>query len=83
MSGPFKLLRRKQTDYRLALGDESGKVVLADLRTFCNPTRTNFSTDPLEMARMEGRREVFLRIANFMNVDFDEYYNYEEDYDYD
>ncbi len=44
--------------------------VLADLRDFCGASApTIFSTDPLIMARREGRREVFVRIVNFLNLD--------------
>jgi len=44
--------------------------VLADLRDFCGASRpTIFDPDPLQMARMEGRREVFVRISNFLDLD--------------
>lgn len=44
--------------------------VLADLRGFCWADKpTIFDNDPLVMARREGRREVFVRIANFLNLD--------------
>lgn len=76
---PRKLLKRKQLAYRHCLNNEMGKAVMADLRRFCNATRTNFHTDALEMARMEGRREVFLQIANMLNVEFNDYYSYEEE----
>lgn len=48
----------------------SGEVYLADLRNFCFADRgTIFSTEPLEMARREGRREVFVRTINLLNLD--------------
>lgn len=44
--------------------------VLADLREFCGVSRaTIFDPEPLIMARREGRREVFVRIQNFLNLD--------------
>lgn len=47
-----------------------GEHVLADLRNFCFADRTTiFDTEPLIMARREGRREVFARIVNFLNLD--------------
>lgn len=47
-----------------------GEAVLADLRRFCFADRaTIFSTEPLEMARREGRREVFVRLTNLLNLD--------------
>lgn len=48
----------------------SGEVVLADLRHFCWADRgTLFSNDTHEMARREGRREVFVRLTNLLNLD--------------
>lgn len=48
----------------------SGEQVLADLREFCFASRpTIFDKDPLVMARREGRREVFVRIVNYLNLD--------------
>jgi hypothetical protein len=47
-----------------------GEHVLADLRRFCHADRpTIFDREPLVMARREGRREVFGRIINFLNLD--------------
>lgn len=47
-----------------------GVRVLADLRGFCRAgDATIFSTEALEMARREGRREVFVRISNMLNLD--------------
>jgi len=47
-----------------------GEHVLADLRWFCYlETGTIFDTDPLIMARREGRREVAMRIINLLNLD--------------
>lgn len=48
----------------------SGEILLADLREFAfGGGRTVFSNDPLVMARREGRREVFVRIVNYLNLD--------------
>jgi hypothetical protein len=58
----------------LFLGDNgelkrAGEAVLADLRDFSFATKSCFDKDALVMARREGRREVFLRLANFLNLD--------------
>lgn len=46
--------------------------VLADLRGFCFANRaTIFDPDIAIMARREGRREVFVRIVNMLNLDED------------
>lgn len=47
-----------------------GEILLADLRSFCGLDRaTIFDPDPLVMARREGRREVAVRIFNYLNLD--------------
>jgi len=46
-----------------------GEAVLADLRDYCRAQQGNFSKDALMMARYEGRREVFLRIAGLLELD--------------
>lgn len=76
----INFLKGKEIAYRHALGNKMGDVVLSDLRTFCNATKTSFSTDALEMARNEGRREVFNRIMTFMKIDAADLYNYNEEY---
>jgi hypothetical protein len=45
------------------------EAVLADLRDFCFAQTTAFAPDPLIMARREGRREVWLRLMSFLNLD--------------
>ena len=50
------------------------EIVLADLRKFCYFNTTTAQSngnhlDPLQMARMEGRREVFMRILMQLNTD--------------
>lgn len=70
-----KFWQRKQWGYRQAFDNEAGKIVLADLRIYCHATKTAFSSDPLEMARIEGRREVFMRVMDFLKVDYDTIYN--------
>lgn len=47
----------------------SRQHVLADLRDFTFATRSTFDPDPLVMARREGRREVWLRLTNYLNLD--------------
>jgi hypothetical protein len=48
----------------------AGEYVLADLRRFCRADRpTIFDKDAMTMARREGRREVFVRLTNFLNLD--------------
>lgn len=67
------LLGRSYKDLFLADGGavkRSAGHVLADLRSFCRADEpTIFDKDPHEMARREGRREVFVRMINFLNLD--------------
>lgn len=66
----------KSRDYKGLFFGENGDLrregerVLADLRRFCRADHaTIFSTEPLEMARREGRREVFVRLTKMLNLD--------------
>lgn len=47
-------------------------TVLADLAKFCRATQSTFNPDARAHALMEGRREVFLRIANHLNLTTEE-----------
>lgn len=51
-----------------AFEGETGKEVLVHLAQMCGATRSNFRSDPLDMARMEGRREVWLEIQTNLNL---------------
>lgn len=44
-------------------------IVLGDLRDFCRARETTFDADPRVHALLEGRREVWLRITNQLNID--------------
>ena len=62
----------------------SGEVVLADLRKFCRVDKStahvaNGSIDPVMMALLEGRREVFMRILSYLNTDEAEIIKLKED----
>lgn len=79
--------KNKERSYRNAFqgsdgkAHEAAKAVLADLRYYCGATKSNFSHDALEMAKLEGRREVFNRIMTFLKVDYEEYHDLEQDFD--
>lgn len=67
-------LRRKRAYVALFHGD-NGKptpmadIVLGDLRDFCRARETTFDEDPRTHALLEGRREVWLRIAGHLHID--------------
>jgi len=48
------------------------KAVLKDLSKFCRADVSTFSEDPRLHALAEGRREVWLRIQNYLNLTPDE-----------
>lgn len=47
----------------------NGEAMLADLRDFCFAEASTFHKDPQVMAAREGRRQVWLRIIGFLNMD--------------
>lgn len=78
------MLNNKKRTYLTVFGSELGKEVLSDLRAFCHATKTtevkgiNQTIDPMQMAVLEGRRQVFMQIMNIMKVDYEDYYEYED-----
>jgi hypothetical protein len=48
------------------------ELVMADLARFCRSNETTFHTDARVHALMEGRREVFLRIQEFLTLNADQ-----------
>jgi hypothetical protein len=58
--------------YRVAFGSPAGQQVLADLAPFCRAAETCFHGDPRIHAALEGRREVWLRIQNFVHLTEDD-----------
>jgi hypothetical protein len=69
------LLGRKQA-YQLTFrkDDKSCQIVLQDLAKFCRANQSTFNEDPRAHAVLEGRREVWLRIQNYLNLSDDELY---------
>lgn len=67
-------LQRRRTAYRATFLTPMGDEVLADLAKFCRAHESTFHTDPRVHAVLEGRREVFLRIARHLNLDDDKLY---------
>lgn len=49
--------------------NRDAEIVLADLREFSCGNATTFSPDPYVAARRQGRREVWLRITQHLNLD--------------
>lgn len=52
--------------------DEDVKDVLSDLALFCRAHESAFDPDPRAHALKEGRREVFLKIQQYLNLSSEE-----------
>lgn len=52
--------------------DKSNYAVLVDLAKFCRANETTYMKDERLSAVLEGRREVWLRIQNYLNLSSDE-----------
>jgi hypothetical protein len=65
---------RRSTAYRITFpkGGRASDVVLADLARFCRAHCSTFHPDPHVAARLDGRREVWLRIVEHLNLSSDE-----------
>jgi hypothetical protein len=61
-------LGRRRSAYVATFDSHHGRLVLADLATFCRATTSTFHADPRVHAVAEGRREVWLRIARHLNL---------------
>lgn len=61
-------LRGRKRAYALCFGSPAGNEVLIDLVRFCRATQSTWSDDGRHHARLEGRREVILRIAQHMHL---------------
>lgn len=67
-------IRLMKQAYQTVLGDASPAVmtVLKDLREFCRADETCFHPDARIHAVLEGRREVFLKISNYLTKTTDD-----------
>lgn len=65
------VLFKRQNDYlnTFDLNSVSAQAVLKDLAKFCRASESTFHADERIHATLEGRREVWLRIAKHLNLD--------------
>lgn len=61
-------LGRRRRNYRMTFTSSAGQQVLMDLAKFCRANETTFNTDARIHAALEGRREVWLRIQQHLNL---------------
>lgn len=67
-------VRNRAKAYKLSFGSPAGQEVLADLAKFCRASQSCFHADPRVHAALEGRREVWLRIQQHLNLQPDQLY---------
>jgi len=74
----FEKFWNKRKAYRAAFGNRDGQVVLADLREFCRADSScvvvgkDGKIDTHATVLAEGRREVWLRITETLNLSDDQ-----------
>lgn len=80
MLNPF--LRRRRAAYAKTFDNPEGRKVLADLRRFCRASVPTADVNNVHTTfLLEGRREVWLRIASLLQLTDDEITNLIEDYE--
>lgn len=65
-------LMSRRTQYVRTFGSPPGKEVLKDLVRFCRGNESTFHENPHVAARLDGRREVLLRIQHHLRLSPDE-----------
>lgn len=68
------MLRGRKRAYQMALTSIAGQTVLMDLAEFCRADASCFHEDPRLHAALEGRREVWLRIQQHLNLTSEQLY---------
>lgn len=73
----FNFLARRRSAYVATFrANVFGQEVLSDLAKFCRAFEPTFHEDPRVHALLEGRREVFLRIAHHLELTDDELFSF-------
>lgn len=67
-------IRGRKRSYQISLMSPEGQRVLQDLARFCRANETCFNPDPRIHAVAEGRREVWLRIQQHLNLSSEDLY---------
>ncbi len=67
-----EFLRTRGQSYRLTFKGVHADRVLDDLARFCRANDSTFNKDPRVEGILQGRREVWLRIAAHLNMTEDE-----------
>jgi len=65
-------LAARRDAYKATYLNPPGQRVLKDLAKFCRALESTFNPDPHIAAKLDGRREVFLRIQSHLQLTDDE-----------
>jgi hypothetical protein len=68
------LIAGRRQAYVNTFDNVHGRKVLGDLAVFCRADKSTFHPDSRVHAVLEGRREVWLRIANHLNLSPEQLY---------
>ncbi len=71
-----EFLRTRKQAYRLTFKGVHADRVLADLARFCRANGSTFDKDPRIEGILQGRREVWLRIAAHLNMTEEELWSH-------
>ncbi len=69
-------LRNRGQSYRNTFKGIYAERVLEDLAKFCRANESTFNTDPRLEGILQGRREVWLRITQHLNLTEDELWSF-------
>lgn len=69
------VVQQRKRAYATTFTGVNGDAVLKDLSRFCRANESCFHPDPRVHAVMEGRREVWLRILEHLNLNEDQLYH--------
>ena len=67
-------LRSRRQAYITIFNGPDGEIILKDLARFCRANKSTFNPDPYLAARLDGRREVWLRIMDHVRLNEDQLY---------
>lgn len=65
-------LATRRSNYSQVFRGVASEIVLADLARFCRAHESTAHPDPYAAARLDGRREVWLRIQQHLNLSPDQ-----------
>ncbi len=69
-------LRERSQAYHHVFKGVYAEKVLVDLAKFCRASESTFNADPRVEGILQGRREVWLRIAKHLNLTEDQLWSY-------